>query len=51
MFAQTLVVGLLLAAPPAAGAGPRLEKGLEVLFAPAPKQLTQAYGEEEMFIG
>jgi hypothetical protein len=32
MFAQTLVVGLLLAAPPAPAAGPRLEKGLEVLW-------------------
>ena len=28
-----------------------VKKGLEVLFAPAPKQLTQAYAEEEMFIG
>ena len=28
-----------------------VKKGLEVLFAPAPKQLTQVYSEEEMFIG
>jgi hypothetical protein len=28
-----------------------VKKGLEVLFAPAPRQLNQAYGEEEMFIG
>ena len=31
MFAQSLVfAGLVLAAPPAAGTGPKLEKGLEV---------------------
>lgn len=28
-----------------------VKKGLEVLFAPAPKQLDRVYGEEEMFIG
>ena len=28
-----------------------VKKGLEVLFAPAPKQLDRAYGEEELFIG
>ena len=28
-----------------------VKKGLEVLFAPSPKQLDRAYGEEEMFIG
>jgi len=28
-----------------------VKKGLEVLFAPAPKQLDRAYAEEEMFIG
>jgi len=28
-----------------------VKKGLEVLFAPAPRQLNQAYSEEEMFIG
>ena len=28
-----------------------VRKGLEVLFAPAPKQLDRAYEEEEMFIG
>lgn len=28
-----------------------VKKGLEVLFAPAPKQLNHVYGEEEMFIG
>lgn len=28
-----------------------VKKGLEVLFAPAPKQLDQAYMEDEMFIG
>jgi uncharacterized protein YoxC len=28
-----------------------VKRGLEVLFAPAPKQLDRAYGEEEMFIG
>jgi hypothetical protein len=28
-----------------------VKKGLEVLFAPSPRQLNQAYGEEEMFIG
>lgn len=34
MFAQTMVVaGFLLAAPPAAAAGPRFEKGLEVCWA------------------
>src|SRR5438067_866343 len=33
MFTQSLVVaGLVLAAPPAAGNGPKLEKGLEVLW-------------------
>jgi len=28
-----------------------VKKGLEVLFAPSPKQLNHAYSEEEMFIG
>ncbi len=28
-----------------------VKKGLEVLFAPAPKQIDRAYTEEEMFIG
>lgn len=28
-----------------------VRKGLEVLFAPAPKQIDRAYTEEEMFIG
>ena len=28
-----------------------VKKGLEVLFAPAPKQLDRVYGEEELFIG
>jgi uncharacterized protein YoxC len=28
-----------------------VKKGLEVLFAPAPRQLNQVYSEEEMFIG
>ena len=28
-----------------------VKKGLEVLFAPAPKQLDRVYGEEKMFIG
>jgi glycerol-3-phosphate dehydrogenase len=28
-----------------------VRKGLEVLFAPSPKQLDRAYEEEEMFIG
>ena len=28
-----------------------VKRGLEVLFAPAPKQLDRVYGEEEMFIG
>ena len=28
-----------------------VKKGLEVLFAPAPKQLDQVYVEDEMFIG
>src|SRR5262245_56581519 len=33
MFAQSLLLaGLVLAAPPAAGSGPNLEKGLEVLW-------------------
>src|SRR5262245_63350396 len=34
MFTQSLLfAGLVLAAPPAAGAGPKLEKGLEVRWA------------------
>ena len=43
------------AAPPSAGelaallAGVR--RGLEVLAAPAPKQIDQTYGEEDLFIG
>ena len=28
-----------------------VKRGLEVLLAPAPKQIDQSYGEEEMFIG
>ena len=28
-----------------------VKKGLEVLFAPSPKQIDRAYVEEEMFIG
>ena len=28
-----------------------VRRGLEVLVAPAPKQIDQTYGEEEMFIG
>lgn len=28
-----------------------VRKGLEVLFAPAPKQLDRVYGDEDMFIG
>src|ERR671916_441071 len=28
-----------------------VRRGLEVLAAPAPKQIDQTYGEEEMFIG
>jgi uncharacterized protein YoxC len=28
-----------------------VKKGLEVLFAPSPRQLNQAYSEDEMFIG
>jgi hypothetical protein len=28
-----------------------IKKGLEVLFAPAPKQLDKAYVEDELFIG
>ena len=28
-----------------------VRKGLEVLFAPAPKQLDRAYTDEDMFIG
>jgi hypothetical protein len=33
MFAQTMIVGLLLATPPEGPAGPRFEKGLEVRWA------------------
>ena len=33
MFAQSMIVGFLLAAPPAAADGPRFEKGLEVRWA------------------
>jgi peroxiredoxin len=33
MFAQSIVIGLLLAAPPEGPAGPRLEKGLELRWA------------------
>jgi peroxiredoxin len=33
MFAQTMVIGLLLAAPPEGPTGPRFEKGLEVRWA------------------
>ena len=28
-----------------------VKKGLEVLFAPSPKQLDRAYADDEMFIG
>jgi hypothetical protein len=28
-----------------------VRRGLEVLVSPAPKELDQTYGEEEMFIG
>jgi hypothetical protein len=28
-----------------------VRRGLEVLIAPAPKQIDQTYGDDEMFIG